>query len=597
MRIKPKALGVTKVIGSQLKLDRVEQETHRSLDRGRGVRHRIIGTTVIVLLAGTSAFGQFLVQPMKVQIEVQPMRRYSTEVALDNLSRNATENIGLRLVDITQRLDSVWQDINPNDPNVDRSNLRSCASWLRLDRDTVEVGPVQRQVVKLTVQVPPGTRGYYFAAVIARSSPRMIEVEGPVTTTILEYVVPVILEVQGRPMRHQISLTGVGLEFRQQTATDAAATLATMDIQNTGGTYSRLTGQLRIHGLQEGYWRKIAETQLTDIGIIPGVKLHLTQPIDRPLGSGRYKVQGFLYVDGQRSGMLERELDFAGDPRIRDTRSQTPLDVQALDRTGARKADLFIETIPGAVRSASLTVTNASEETVMITADLVLPEHMNSARTATGIPGEAFGCTSWVTVEPRQFTLKGYARQNLRVIARMPNPPGPVPVYYGVIRLMSAYPDGQRGGLTEARVCVQNRNAQGAPRVDKLVFTISESTPSRYLVVARFANNGDTHVIPRCRAVLTMAADNTVRDRFIMTSEALGRSAILLPLEVRNFSGVLDISSISPGTYRLTTVLDYDKGGSIQDQLALDIVEQGGTKQVQVIDIGRLPGGKIPMNL
>jgi hypothetical protein len=262
-----------------------------------------------------------------------------------------------------------------------------------------------------------------------------------------------------------------------------------------------------------------------------------------------------------------------------------------------KKPDLIIETYPGAVRSQSLTVTNASEETVMVTADLVLPEHMNSARTATGIPGEEFGCTNWVTVEPRQFTLKGYARQNLRVTARMPNPPGPVPDYYGIVRLMAAYPDGQRSGLAQARVCVHNRNAQGTPRVDKIVFTVSETTPSRYLVMARFANNGNTHVTPRCRAVLTVAGDNTVRDRFSLDSEvAYGRPTMLLPLEVRNFSGVLDISSIPAGTYRLTAILEYDKGGSVQDQIALDIVEQGGNKQVQMIDIGRV-GGKTVINL
>ncbi len=592
-RTKSKALGVTKVIGSQVNSDRVEHKTENSLWGSRGSVGRIIGTTMIVLLASTSAFGQFLLQPMKIQVQVQPMKRFSTDVALDNLSRNTTETVGLRLVDLTQRPDSVWQDILPEDPNVDRSNLRSCVSWLSLDRDTVEVGPVGRETVKLKIEVPPGMRGYYFAGIIARSAPRTGEVEGYATTTILEYVVPVILEVQGRPMPHQVGLTDVGLGFRQQTATESAATMVTMDISNTGGTYSRLTGHIRVWGQQEGHWRKLTETQLVDIGIIPGVKLHLTRPIDRALGEGRYKVQGFLYVDGQPSRQLEKELDFKGDPRVKNIRSETPLDVMTTDR----KADLMIETLPGAVRSQSLTVVNASEETVVVTAELVLPEHMNSARTAGGIPGEEFGCTNWVVVEPRQFTLKGYARQNLRVTARMPNPPGPVPDYYGVIRLLAAYPDGQRSGLAQARVCIHNKNAQGTPRVDKLVFTLNETSPSRYLVVARFANNGNTHVTPRCRAVLTVAGDQTVRDRFNLDSEvAYGRPTMLLPLEVRNFSGVLDIASVPAGTYRLTTILEYDKGGSVQDQMAIDVVEQGGNKQVQVIDIGRV-GGKTVINL
>jgi hypothetical protein len=96
-RTKSKGLGVTKVIGSQVNVNRVEQKAEKSPRQSRGTVGRIIGTTMIVLLGSTSAFGQFLLQPLKIQVQVQPMKRFSTDVALENLSRNTTETLGLRL--------------------------------------------------------------------------------------------------------------------------------------------------------------------------------------------------------------------------------------------------------------------------------------------------------------------------------------------------------------------------------------------------------------------------------------------------------------------------------------------------------------------
>jgi hypothetical protein len=539
----------------------------------------------IVLLAGSSAFGQFLIQPIRMQVPVQPGRRFSTEVKLENLSTLTTETVGLRVVDLTQDVNGLWDDIERDEPGFDRSTLRSCADWLRLEQDTVEVNPGGVVPLKVVIEVPPGVRGYYFAAIIARSAPRIQEVEGQVAMTILEYLVPVILEAQGRIMRHEVELTGVGLEFQQQTTTKPAATVVTMDVQNDGGTFSRLQGLTRVWAQSGGHWRKITDTQFEDLGIIPGAKLHLKQDVGRPLGSGKYRVEGYLYVDGRRSGQVQKEFDFSGDPRVTIARGTG----DALD---LESKDVVMQTVPGAVRVDQLPVINASDEAVTVTVSTSLPEHMRGAVGARGITGESFGCSDWVSVEPQQFSLVGHGRQNLRVMARMPNPPATALAnYYAIVKLTATYPDGKSGGVTTARLCVHNRMVKETAEVDNLVLTIASTSPSRYLVSARFVNNGDAPVLPKCRGALTVPPGDTVWTRIALTNEGLDSTGMLLPMDTRNFSGVLDVSNVAVGLYRLTAVLEWPGGGhSKQKQIAIEVQDGPTGKVANVLSMDRING-------
>lgn len=595
-------LGVTKVFGSRFTQTDFALIGHQA---GR-FPSRIIGILVIVLLAGGSAFGQFLVQPMKLHIVVESGRGRWDSVTLENLSKTVTESISLYVVDVTQDANGVWDDIQRDEVNVDRSGLRSCVDWIRLEKESIDVGPIERKPLRVRIEVPAGVRGYYFAAIVARSAPRPEELEGFNAMTILEYIIPVILEVRGRPMRHSVDLTDVGLEFHAQTATQPAASLVSMDIKNDGGTYSRLRGMARIWARWGGHWRRVAEREFMDIGIIPGVKLHLLEDVGRPLPSGTYKVEGFLYVDGLRSGQVQREFQFKGDPRTVEINVDAPLDIDPVE--------LFVDGVAGVMRTGSIAVANASEETVHVTAELLLPEHMVNAVSGRGVRGEKFGCSEWVAVEPRQFTLQGFGRQNLRIGVRMPSSPAGLPNYYGLLRLTSTYPSGQPGGITKARVCVLDKTVQGTPQVDNMVFTVSELSPSRFIVTARFLNNGDVHVLPRCRAVLTML-DGTTRKPLVLTSEGVGQTGILLPLDVRNFSGVLDVADVTAATYRLTAILEYDRitgmqrdekgvsslkferGGSVQEQIGLEIRDEGAGKTVKLLNANQLQGGKIPIRL
>ncbi|MHC4520806.1 MAG: hypothetical protein ACYTAS_19625, partial [Planctomycetota bacterium] len=571
---------------------------------------RIIGIIAIVLLAGSTSFGQFIVQPMKVQVGAYPGRRTTERLAIENLDENTVRTVDLRLVDVTQDRDGIWQEIEPDaqvvqDPNgarwvtftdpdgqdfrLDVSKLRSCLSWLRLGQDVVTLDPLRRKFVDLHVTIPGGQRGYFCAALIAQTEIPAGDT-GIRASVLLQFVVPIIINVQGRPMPHEIKLTDVGLQFRPQKDLTPAASEVMLKIENPGATYSRLLGYARIFGESGGHYRRITDVEFPDTGIIPGVTLNIREEVPKPLRSGKYKVQGYLIVDGRRSGAREKEIDFAGDPRIITTLGDASLELEP--------AEQVVEAMPGAMRSKTMKVVNASDETVIVSVEAVVPEGMAGKvmvdEQGRSIRAEQLSCADWITITPREFTLRGRQRRNLRIAARMPDQAAARPNHYAAIQLDARFPDGTSGGSTKGFVYVQTKGLEGTPRIsgDDRLLSLSELAAGRYYVTATFSNLGDTHILPRCRGILSTyeqgsTAGGMARKRFVMDSERHGRTGIaktgnMLPLEYRSFTGVLDVGDVSPGVYVLTAILEHDKGGlSVQAQKGLRVVNEGGQTSVE----------------
>ena len=559
----------------------------------------IIGIMVVVLLTGGSAFGQFLVQPMKMEMSLPPGRRAWPEIIIENTS-DAARQVDLRIVDISQDPNGIWVPIEPdakvtedgsgarwvwagsedNKIRLDISKMQSCQGWLHVDSDSVQIGPYGRLTVRVRVDVPPGKRGYYSAAILA-SSLLAPGGSGFSTAVVLEFLIPVIIEVQGRPEPSNIKLTDVGLQFRHRTVDKPPATLVSVDIENLGGTYSRLTAMARVWSQLGGHWRLITEKEYPETGILPGINLHLLADVGRPLPSGQYKVEALLYVDGRRSPLFSKEFAFEGDQRISILHGDAAIDLDP--------REVLIEAIPGATRSGRLAVFNGSEEKVDVEVEVSLPEHMVNA-VYGNLRGPDFDCSDWVKVSPQRFTLHGKRRQNLRILCSMPKTGLLHPNFYATLTMRTRWPDGQTAGTTKARLCVVNKKGQGNPRIMNQQLTLSESSPNHYLVTARFSNIGDTHVLPDCRAVLSIVDDvaNTPRARFLLSSEK--RRGIMLPLEKRNFTGVLDVSRVPPGMYRLTVILTGENGESAQGQTAVRVVETTERKVVEVMNVEEVGG-------
>ena len=73
----------------------------------------------------------------------------------------------------------------------------------------------------------------------------------------------------------------------------------------------------------------------------------------------------------------------------------------------------------------------------------------------------------------------------------------------------------------------------------------------------------------------------TPKKRVVLNSRKTG---LMLPLEARDFSGVIDFAGLPEGIYRLAAVLEYAPGQTAMKQLAIQVrVQGGGRREIEVV--------------
>lgn len=555
--------------------------------------HRFWAVAVLivgVLLSAGPAFGQFIVQPMVVNVQTRPGKVIKTVFEIQSLDPDEVHTIDLHLVELSQWEDGTWRIIDPNadlnDPNspnfgFDISKLASCKEWIRLRRDSVEITPMGTAPVPLDIRVPPGTRGFYAAGIIARLQSRPDE---PGITVVLRMLAPVIIEVQGRTMRHRVGLTDVGMEFIKATEFAPPTTLVSLDIENNGGTLSRLHPFARVWGFSDGHWRLLTTMEFNEVSIIPQSKLKLKQSIGQSLPSGQYRVTGALYVDATRAKEHKKEISFVGDPSVTKVAGDAPIDLMPPDVT--------INSLPGVTRAEKITVYNASDEAINVQTTLGLPRVLDGVAFGD-FTGNDLDCSKWLKIIPEKFTLRSNGKQNLRIISEMSDSVSTHPCYYALLSLHSSYVDGQRAGTRTANICVANEKIEAQPEVRAMKLTPALMEGSRYLIIARFGNFGRIHFTPiECKAV-PVSTTGAYLEKIWLRSEKRGP---MLPLEVRDFSGVLDVSTFPAGTYYLAAGLEYAPGIRAEKHIGIRISIQGGQRVVDIVRLEEELEEKITVN-
>ncbi|MBL7184689.1 MAG: hypothetical protein ISS70_00055 [Phycisphaerae bacterium] len=548
----------------------------RANRRGRGKAGLvwIVALAVVLLASAGPALGQFTVTPLKFDLQLRPGKRVVSVLDIQSLDPNETHTIDLSVVELTQdEKTAAWQIIEPNS-GFDSSTLSSLKDAMTLSTSTVTIEPHQKVPVEVRLRVPPGSRGFSCAGIVAAIRPRADATD---ISFVLRFMVPVLLEIQGRPMRNQVQATDLTMEVRKADSYRPATTLLTMGVENKGGTFPRCRPVARIWSWSGGHWRVITTTAFqdksSDVGIIPGAKIDIETDLNKALPPGKYKVAGVLYVDGTRTARVEKMIDFAGDPSVTRVAADTPLDL--------KPSGLTVQSMPGATRSTMLKVYNASDETVNIQAVLVFPRDLGSKAMGT-IRGADMDCTPWVTIVPERFTLSGEGDvQNVRISTAMPDSATTLPCYYSNLDLWAFYPDGQRAGVTTANICVQNTKTKGEPSALALKMTPHAVSGSIYQIVAQFSNNGIIHFDPKkCKAAVIESASTTGIPRASTTLEGVVKG-VMLPFEERSFSGMLDFGSLDAGSYRLSAALEYAPGQWAEKQTAIEVTTEGDRRVIR----------------
>lgn len=270
---------------------------------------------------------QFAVQPMVLSLKSKPGTEIKAEIRLQNLQTDSQQRFtqfDIQTIDLTQAPDGQWLPIgrgysDSEDP-VHPPDQVSCRSWLYPGDGFYETGMTESHDV--TINVPEDAQGFYCAALSIKIS-RSREYQLGVITD-YEFIVPIVVEVEGPALEHVIQLKDTGLEH--DTATPAPSTLVTLEVENQGRTFSQLTGFAHVYAYRGNQLGPIRhKVTFDEVSIIPGSKLTLKKALLKSLPWGRYRVLADLSVDNRLVAGISREIELIYEPPNPQTALDPPI--------------------------------------------------------------------------------------------------------------------------------------------------------------------------------------------------------------------------------------------------------------------------------
>jgi len=511
-----------------------------SLSPLRGLlRAFVCASLLLSVLATGKAWAQgFSAQPMFIEADVPAGRQALVPVEIFNTSGVDGQVFRIFVVELGQAPNGSWMVLPDGMPG----GQWSASSWITPSIETIILNAGEKAVVDLRINIPRTAAASYYAGVLIRSD----EIGGadvPMRLQI-QFLIPVILSIEGRPIRQQVAISDVDIRLGS-TSERARTSFGVVEVANAGRTFSRLRGTVQIDRMSGGTWRRVTRYEVPIRGILPGGQLVLEGDIERSLPSGRYRVQANLFIDGRRIAPMTREIDFQGDPAIDLVAYDTEL---LLD-----PPQLDLLAVPGATRTNIVGITNQSDRSVEVAMSSRIPPAM--AGMAMGsIVGDDLSAAVWTEIRPETFTLGPYQRRNVRILSRMPAQGMDHANYYADLVLDGRYDDGQSAGETRTALRVRQQAVELQPRIafQRMGF-VEGDEPSQVALLARIANIGNVDIDPDPSAMLVD------RDgRVIATPEFDVERGRLLPLGLRDMAGTMDLTGLPEGEYLLIVQLISD---------------------------------------
>lgn len=529
-------------------------------------------TALALVFTCALSHGQgFMAKPMSFDVTVTPGVAVSGELELRNTS-NEPQTLNVKALYLSQSVTGGWVALDPKDEKTDVSGLRSCAEWVRLDPSKLELQPNETKKVRLLVRTPTGVRGFYSAAIVVENEP----VKRGSFKMVVRFLLPMRINIQGAPARENLEITDVDMRFLDQndrtprpSDIKIPTTAVIIMARNSGETYGKLSGKVTVLRDANGRWRRLSEVELPERGVVPGVEIAPVVDLERRLPSGKYKVSAALSVNGRRLRTVERELDFTGDPTVTTAAGYVQM---------ALPEFLEVEAYPGAMRSASATVQNLSDEPGNVSCRLLRPKALSGVMMGD-VSGEMFNAAEWLEVRPEQFTLRPAADRNLRLTVRVPED-RPIPANaYAELHLRATHEDGGAAGDATALVWVRNARAETVTAAVSENLEIAQQDGSRYSVSAQYVNIGNVHFRAGCSVSVVNAAGTVALSVPLETTAPLA-----LPLGKLSFSGILDFAAVEPGDYELISALDLGPN-SPTDKLRIRVEDGPQGKSVSVLGV------------
>lgn len=493
----------------------------------------------------------FMVKPMRLEAAPRAGDALELPIYIRNTDGSGSRPIDVRLVELSQNLTGSWRLMEQSDGDVPAGHA-SALAWTSLAQARVEIGALEPAQVIVRVVPPASAKGTYFVGIVAETpAPE----NAPGVTVRTRFLIPLIVQIQGRAVRQKVSLADVVL-LDDVHAAGTENTKGGLRIVNAGQTFSRVRGVLQIERQDGDRWRTVTKVPIPERGIIPGMTLELVEDLGRDLPSGQYRLHGELFVDGRRTAPLEQIREFVGKQGVDLAYDATMLlDPPVVD----------MPVVPGATRTTTLTVTNTSPDPVSVKLSAITPPGLAGVELGS-LRGTDLSAEPWTSIRPAEFVIRGNGRQNVRVISAVPENGLTHANYYAELLLTGSYSDGQSAGETRSMVHLTNSGVDA--QFDGMIETLSMSVDEggKYLAQLRFANIGNVDVLPKVRVALLTAQGIEVRSAALS-----GDEGALLPLGKRTFSGEIDLTGLEPGMYALRSTARLSDDHEVARQYVVNV--------------------------
>jgi hypothetical protein len=543
----------------------------------------ILSKTLLLLLMALFPFGVyaqgFMVEPMRMDISVTAGQVAQVPLNIRNTSGEGSRVMQISLVELDQHSNGGWKFRYPAEDSQDGQH-QSSLPWTTVSNPNVEIAPLEPAELMVRVEPPRGALGAYFAALLVETAPIESDTNGIAIKT--RFLIPIIIDISGRSVRQNVQLNDLVMTYDEADGR-SPTTNAHFSITNAGETFSNVTGDMRIERWSGENWRLVTRFQTRERPIIPGVTLELGQDLERRLPSGEYRLRADVTVDGRRLPPLQKEITFEGDPNVDALAYDTELRLTP----GMVQMDV----VPGATRTTILRIENPGENAVNVDLGAATPRGLVGVRMGD-LVGAELSAERWTTVRPSQFTLRGGASQNVRVVSAVPAEEDLHANYYADLTLAGTYADGQSAGQQSSVIHLVNKATLSAPRGIIETVGLAETEPNQFVVQAKFINTGNTHVTPLARVVIATPQGQSIR-----STSLTGDNGMLLPLGQRVFGGEIDFTGVEPGTYGLRASVDLDDGESVTLQRVIEVEHEDIKSDDGVLVVARvtmLEGATLP---
>jgi len=264
----------------------------------------------------------------------------------------------------------------------------------------------------------------------------------------------------------------------------------------------------------------------------------------------------------------------------------------ALDQTLRLSPPLIrFDVAPGAIRTSIVTITNPSEDTILVDASVHIPSTLKGVQMGD-TTGEMLSSASWMEIRPASFRLPPNGRQSIRIVSRIPRDGVDRGNYYATVKLVSRYTDGQSAGeMTSMAHVVNSAVDMDAGGIVERVALTQLAADDTYSVSSRFVNIGNVHLVPRLSAAILDRLGHPV-----LEADLSGDDGFLLPLGTRNFGSEMNLSRLDEGFYVLQVSAVFgDQNKTVRRRQLIEVEKNSdGFLQIQVLEENPDSGPTVP---